>query len=158
MTAETEDLERELVADLGMLDERLADERFSSDLYRGLASRMWRKDGGPDGHVSLSWGRAEEIVNELRRRGAHDPLTLAQTGGEGEVSGAVEEELDRLGWHSTPLNPERHDPAHVARPDSPPPSGQGEAESPTEDSHAWERQAHREAEESRGRAGPGEGG
>jgi len=154
MTAETEDLERELVADLATLEERLADERFCSDLYRALAGRLWRKDAGPDGHVSLSWGRAEEIVNELRRRGGHDPLTLAQTGGEGEVSGTVEKELDRLGWHSAPLDPERHDPSHANRPDSPPPSGQGEAGSPTEDSHAWERQAHREAEESRGRTAP----
>ncbi len=129
MTADTEGLERELVADLGTREERLAD----------------------------GWGRAEEIVNEPRRREDHDPLTLAQTGGEGEVSGTVEEELGRLGWRSAPLDPERHDSAHATRPDSPPPSGQGETESPTEDSHAWERQAHREAEESRGRAAPVEG-
>ncbi len=154
MTTETEELERVLTADLATLGDRFADELFSTELYRALASRLWRKDGGPDGHVSLSWGRAEELVNALRERHGQDRLILTQTGGEGEMSDLVEGELDRLGWHSTPLNPERHDPAHATRPASPPPAGHGEAMAPVEDSRAWEREAHREADEHRGRAAP----
>ena len=116
----TEDLERELIRDLGTLEERFADDEFSRDLYRALTNSIWRKDGGPDGHLSISWGRAEEIVNELRGRRAQDPLTLAQTGGEGEVSDLVGGELDRLGWRHRPLNTGRDDPEHAGKPDSPP--------------------------------------
>lgn len=70
MTAETEDLERELVADLATLEERLADERFCSDLYRALAGRLWRKDAGPDGHVSLSWGARRRSSTSCAGAGA----------------------------------------------------------------------------------------
>jgi hypothetical protein len=151
MDAATEELERELAADVGTLDDRLVDEEFATELYRALAGRMWRKDGGPEGHVSFSWGRAEELVNDLRGRVGEPALTLAQTGGEGELSGLVAGELGRLGWQSTPLNPERRDPGHVERPASPPPRGDGAAHAPAEDPRGWEREAHAEAERRRRR-------
>ena len=112
---ETADLERALVRDLDQLGDRFLDEEFSTDLYRALTNRRWNRDGGPDGAISLSWSRAEEIVNELRTRRDREPLELAQTGGEGELSRTVEDELAGLGWRSQPLNTDRHDDAHVGQ-------------------------------------------
>ena len=146
--ADMTDLERELVTDLRGLGERLVDGAFCTDLYRALANRRWNKQDGPDGAISLSWNRAEQIVNELRDEVGREPMTLAQTGSEGEVSDTVGTELGRLGWHSTPLNTGRHDPAHVTEPDSAPPPGTGEARAPTEPPEAW-RGAHDEADERR---------
>ena len=91
MATTPEALEQELRDDLATLEERFADEEFSSELYRALANNRWRKEGGAEEHVSLSWSRAERLVNELRERFGHEPLTLAQTGGEGEVSDLVAE-------------------------------------------------------------------
>jgi hypothetical protein len=155
----TETLERELVRDLGTLEERFIDREFASDVYRALANNIWRKQDGPDGHVSVSWGRAEEIVNEIRGRRGEEPLTLSQSGGEGEISRTVGDELSRLGWTSTPLNTGRHDPEHSTRPESSPPPEKGEEGSPVDDSRAWERQAHEEADMPAGpTSGEGAGG
>jgi hypothetical protein len=155
----TETLERELVRDLQTVEERFADEEFASELYRALTNNIWRKQGGPDGHISLSWSRAEEIVNGLRGRVGAEPLTLAQTGGEGEVSRTVADELGRLGWSSTPLNTGRQDPEHATKPEPPPPPEKGEEGSPVDESGAWERQAHQEAEMPAGpTSGEGAGG
>ena len=157
MSSET--LERELARDLDTLGERLVDREFASDLYRALTNNVWRKQGGPDGHISVSWSRAEEIVNELRGRRGEEPLELAQTGGEGEVSRTVGDELARLGWTSTPLNTGREDPEHATKPESAPPAETGEARSPVDDSRAWERRAHEEADTPGGRtSGTGAGG
>jgi hypothetical protein len=146
-TRETGDIERALARDLDQLGDRLLDEEFSTELYRALANRRWRKDGGPDGAVSLSWSRAEELVNDLRARRGREPLELAQTGGEGELSDTVEGELGRIGWRSEPLNTARHDEAHAAQPaESPPPADSGERHAPVEDPGGWEREAHREAD------------
>ena len=148
MTGGAEALERALREDLATLGERFADEEFSTELYRALTNNVWRKDGGPEGHVSLSWGRAEQLVNELRRAHGQDELTLAQTGGEGEVSQLVGDELGRLGWRSQPLNTSREDPQHVSQPESPPPADQGERRAPVGEETEWDRVAHAEADES----------
>jgi hypothetical protein len=140
MAQAAETLERELVRDLETLGERIArDEEFCGDLYRALTNNRWRKDGGPEGHVSLSWGRAEELVNDVRGRRGKEPLALAQTGGEGEISELARAELDRLGWRARPLETGEHDPEHATQPESPPPRAEGGAE--------WEREAHEEADE-----------
>ena len=149
----TDTLERELVRDLDSLEQRLVDREFASDVYRALTNNIWRKQDGPEGHISISWSRAEEIVNELRARRGEDPLELAQTGGEGDVSRSVADELGRLGWSSTPLNTGRADPEHATKPESAPPPEQGEARSPVDDSRAWERQAHEEADAARAGGG-----
>ncbi len=128
--SDPETLERELLTDLHTIRTRFGDDEFSSDLYRALTNTVWRKAGGPEGHVSLSFGRAEAVVNELRAQEQHPPLTLAQTGAEGEVSRVVEDELSRLGWSHRPLNTGRHDDTHLERPGSPPPAGQGAAQAP----------------------------
>ena len=54
-----------------------------------------------------------ELINDLRKRRSRPPLTLAQTGGEGEVSSTVGAELGALGWSSTELNTSRHDDEHL---------------------------------------------
>ena len=149
MTGSAEILERELANDLATLEERFADDEFSTELYRALTNNTWTKDGGPEGRVSLSWSRAEMFVNELRARQAQDPLTLAQTGGEGEVSDLVATELGRLGWTAEELDTSRRDPAHLAQPESPPPAEQGERDAPTGEETGWEAVAHEEAEENR---------
>jgi hypothetical protein len=139
-------LEYQLFRDLGTLDERLDDEEFASELYRALANRAWTNG---EGHVSLSWRRAEEVVNELRARRGREALPLAQTGGEGNVSDLVGGELGRLSWRSHAFDAHSHDPQHRTRPEAPPPPEQGERFAPVEDAHAWERLAHEEAERHR---------
>ena len=154
MEASSTALEAELTDDLLSLGDRFADEEFCAELYRALANTTWRKPDGGEGHVALSWSRAEELVNGLRHETGRPALELAQTGGEGEVSDLVREELGRLGWISRPLNTGRHDDAHLSQPGSAPPADAGERSAPVEDSGAWERQAHAEADESRRRHGP----
>jgi hypothetical protein len=138
MSTDTDTLERILREDLASLGDRLVDEEFSTELYRALGGRVWRKDNLP-GRISLSWSRAEDLVNELRDERGRPALTLAQTGGEGELSPAVEEELGRLGWRSEPLNTDRHDPTHEWQP--------AEREPRTPPNAEWEREAHEEASE-----------
>jgi alkylated DNA repair dioxygenase AlkB len=146
MASDTDALVNTLRDDLSRLDERLADDEFATELYRALASRAWSRADGPDGHVALSWTRAEELVNELRRQVGQAPLALAQTGGEGEVASVVGEELQRLGWRSAPLNTDRHDDAHVGQAaDSPPPADTGARMAPPPNTRDWEREAHEEA-------------
>jgi hypothetical protein len=118
--ADTDALERELVHDLNVLGDMTADDSFYEELYRGLAGVRWSREGG---HVSLSWKRAEEVVNALRARHGHDPMTLAQTGGEGEVTDRVARALD--GWSARPVNPDQHDDAHIDSPRDAPERGTG---------------------------------
>ena len=148
--ADNDTLQRELIGDLRTLGERLRDEEFCGDLYRALSNRAWRREGDSQGHVSLSWRRAEEVVNELREGEGQGPLTLAQTGGEGEVSPAVADELGGRGWTSEPLDTGQHDAAHdTSLPDAPPPD-QGQRKLGI-DSGAEEREAHDAAERERQR-------
>jgi hypothetical protein len=113
-------LERELVHDLEALAERFADEDFCGDLYRALANNVWTKDE-VEGHVSFSSRRADQLVNELRMRLAgRAPLALAQSGGEGEISRLVADELGRMGWRARGLNTEREDVEHLPAADAPP--------------------------------------
>jgi len=139
-------LEHELVHDLQTLADRFGDESFARDTYRALTNRRWRKPGGPEGHVSFSWGRAEEIVNGLRAERDRPALELAQTGGEGEVERAIGEELDRLGWTSSEQDTGCRDAAHVERDEQAPPPDQGSRQSPNPDPHAAERLADAEAD------------
>ena len=138
------DLEDALLRDLFPLRDRLREEWFARELYRALTNTAWRKQDGPEGHVSLSWGRAESIVNELRERDGEVALDLAQSGGEGEVSPMLAEELTSLGWISAPLDTGRHDDAHVKDAEDPPPASRDRGEPPE-----WERRAHEEAERRR---------
>ena len=140
-------LERELGRDLSTLRERFADEEFSTKLYRALTNNVWRKRGGLAGHVSFSWGRAEQLVNELRAPLGQAPLALAQTGGEGEVSELVADELGGLGWSARPLNTSRHDDRHPDQPESAPPVEHGGRDARVTGTDAVER-AHEEAEAS----------
>ena len=150
MAQAAEALERELVRDLEALGDRIGrDEEFCAELYRGLTNTRWRKEGGPDGHLSVSWNRAEELVNDVRVRHGKEPLALAQTGGEGEVSELVLDELGRFGWEPRPLDTGTQDPEHVTQPESPPPAEQGERMAPVEDARRWEREAHERADEKR---------
>jgi hypothetical protein len=109
MSAPIETLESQLVHDLDEASDRFGDERFCTELYRSLTNRTLSKGGGPEGHLVLSWNRAEEFVNELRARAGHEPLPLAQSGGEGVVSERVLDELSAHGWQTRPLNTARHD-------------------------------------------------
>jgi hypothetical protein len=144
--------EAALLADLATLGERLADEQFCTELYRALAGGRLMKDGAA---IAPSWTRTEEIVNHLRaQQNRGGPLTLAQTGGEGEMSDDARRALAQLGWNWAPRDTSAHDPAHTGRPESPPPRDAGERQAPVSDSHEWERTAHEEADRSRfGRPG-----
>ncbi len=151
MEASPSRLEAELTDDLLRLGDRFADEEFCTELYRGLSSMKWRRPDGPGGHVTLSWRRAEELVNGLRHEAGRPSLELAQTGGEGELSDLVRDELGGLGWIAQPLDTGRHDDAHVAQPESPPPADDGARHSPADDPGGWERRAQADADESRRR-------
>jgi hypothetical protein len=145
MTTTAERLEHALATDLAQLRDRFVDEEFCGDLYRALAGNAWTKEG-EDGRVAFSWSRAEEVVNEQRARIGHDPLPVVQTGGEGEVTDLVRNELGRVGWHPEVREPS--DPDHLSRPESPPPPGQGERMAPAPPSD-WEQRAHEDAERER---------
>jgi hypothetical protein len=140
MPMTTEELERHLLNDLQTLGDLVADDSFFPELYRGLAGTRWFL-GDDGGHVSLSWKRAEEAVNNLRSAHGREPLTLAQTGGEGEVSDRVAGALEQLGWRPRPATA-GHDDARVeAEPERP----SGATEPPE-----WRREADAEAERNRG--------
>jgi hypothetical protein len=116
-----EELEGLLLEDLDRLGDRLTDEKFCRELYRGLTERRWFPPGARAGeHVALSWKRAEELINELRVKRGRPAMVLAQTGGEGELDPTVADELGRLGWRSEPLDTSEHDPAHLASHEDPP--------------------------------------
>jgi hypothetical protein len=141
MPMSTEELERRLLNDLQTLGDLVADESFHRELYRGLAGTRWFLDGDDGGHVAFSWKRAEEAVNTLRSEHGREPLTLAQSGGEGQVTARVADALQTLGWHARPATA-GHDDAHV---DAEPERTSGGGEPPE-----WRRQADAEAERNRG--------
>ncbi len=143
-----EPLERQLVSDLATLGERLVDGEFCADLYRALAgNELLPAAGGQAGHVALSWQRAEDVVNALRERVGREPMALAQTGGEGEISRAVADALSKLGWRARPRDTSRHDDSHLSSPPGPPPPDQGERDAPVDPQDTrWEELAHAEAD------------
>ena len=107
-----------LQADMQRLEHRMRDEKFCRELYRALADNVWTKDGES---VALSWKRAEELINAVRRGLDEPPLALAASGGEGVVDRTIREEFEPLGWQIEPLDTSRHDPAHLSSPEDPPP-------------------------------------
>src|SRR4051812_24300938 len=122
----SDSLERQLASDLQTLGDMIHDDSFYTELYKGLAGVNWTRDGE---HLSLSWKRAEEVVNALRAKHGHDPLELAQTGGEGEVSDRVADALGGTGWTAKLLDTSRHDGAHLdSHADAPPQGGTHRAE------------------------------
>jgi len=141
MTTSTETLERELIQDLDGLGDRLADDRLIRDLYRALTNTELAK-GTETGHVSLSWQRAEEILNTARAGQALPPIEgLVRSGGEGEIADRAREALERIGWAAEPLDTGRHDDDHATNPEQPP----RRSDTPPE----WEREAHDDAEANR---------
>jgi hypothetical protein len=148
---DTTTLERLLLDDLDAEGERAADEKFCTELYRALARSVWRNDRDADGQLSPSFARAEWLVNEWRARRGAEPLTLAQTGGEGEVSGTVDEVLGRFGWSHKPLATDRDHPAHLGLDASPPPPDHGERMAGVPSSEEQEREAHAAADAERER-------
>ena len=144
----TEETEQGLERDLGELSDAVREDAFAGELYRGLANhRLVDPDDPERRQVALSWRRAEEVVNDLRRHAGEEPLTLAQTGGEGEASDTVADELRRLGWIPRPRDTSAHDDSHIASPPDPPPPGQGERQAPVgPDETDWQERAHAEAD------------
>ena len=117
MSATPETLESLLIDDIQTLRDRLGDERLCRDLYRALASRALSKHG-IEGHVALSWERAEDVVNIGRSSRALPQFEgLAASGGEGELSDRAREVLEEIGWSSRPENTQRHDDRHLESPE-----------------------------------------
>lgn len=114
-----ETLESELVSDLTAdgLTGRFGDDQLCAELYRFLTNRTLSKDGR---HLVLSWSRAEALVNDLRASENHEPLELAQSGGEGVVSETVSDVLDRMGWTHRPLSTSGHHDGHQGASEAPP--------------------------------------
>jgi hypothetical protein len=108
-----------LQADMQATGDRMRDEKFCTELYRALADNEWSKDGES---VALSWKRAEELINAVRRGLGEQPMTLAQTGGEGTVDRTIREEFEPRGWTIKPLDTSSHQPAHLSSPEDPPPA------------------------------------
>jgi hypothetical protein len=145
MPADTDNLERILVADLTSLGDRMADAKFCHELYRALTNNEWKRRG-EDGAIALSWTLAERLINDVHAEHGREAMTLAQTGGEGEVSTTVASVLGELGWSHRPLDTSRNDPQHVSEPaHGAPPPHQGPTPSTEERFH----EAHEEAEYNR---------
>jgi hypothetical protein len=141
MTVET--LERALLDDLLEVHERFVDAKFCHELYRALTRTKLRKPSVSEGHVTLSFNQAEGLINELRGRRGQDDLTLAQTGGEGEVDSTIRGIRTERGWSIAPAaSGGGHDPQHDSAASQPPPDDQGVPAG----SGDWERQAHEEAD------------
>lgn len=148
-SSDTELLERRLHDDLSALRERLTEDKFAGEVYRSVAGVAWSRPGTGAGHVTLSWKMAERLVNELRGDDA-DELTLAQTGGEGEVSDDIAAALGELGWTAKPADTSRDDPQHATQhTDTAPPADAGVASAPEGSEPQAERfaEAHVEADE-----------
>jgi hypothetical protein len=111
-----------LQADMQQLEGRMRDEKFARELYRALANNKWSKDGES---VALSWKRAEELINAVRRGLGQKPLVLEATGGEGTVDRSIHEAFEPLGWTIEPLDTSTHDPSHLDSPEDPPPAAGG---------------------------------
>jgi hypothetical protein len=141
-----------LRADLQRLGARFDDEKFCRELYRSVTNRALRRRGeDAGGHLTLSWKRAEELINELRAQRGREPLVLAQTGHEGELDATVAGELERLGWESVPAPTDHFDVFHVWSPEDPPPPDTGKRFAPGPPELLDEEEAHRRAEEERRR-------
>jgi hypothetical protein len=138
MTADTETLERALLDDLQHVRERFADEEFSHKAYRTLTRDKLSKRDVATGHVTLSFKQAEELINDFRRGLDRPELTLAQTGGEGEVDPDVRAALEQRGWHIAPARTGGNDPQHDHADASPPPQAAEEPE--------WKRRGDAEAD------------
>ena len=158
---DTERHESALRNDLATLGGRFADEEFCTELYRALAGGRVVKDGAA---LGPSWARAEKLVNDLRAEHGREPLALAQTGGEGELSDVVAAELRRPQWTRKPRDTSSDDPSHAGQPAGAPPGEAGERGAPVSDTGEWERRAHQKADATRRGdadappdAGPGEG-
>jgi hypothetical protein len=150
-TTDPHRLELELIDDLTTLGDQIVDEDFSRELYRTLTNMRCSKRGWP-GHISLSWQRVDEIINALRESHGGEPMTLAQSGGEGQPCRHAQEALERLGWSCAPLDTSAHDDAHVTSPREAPPPDTGERLAPVDPETAhWEERAHEEAERERRR-------
>jgi hypothetical protein len=107
-----------LQSDMQRLEDRMRDDKFARELYRALAENRWTKDRET---AALSWRRAEELINVVRRGLGAPPLVLAETGGEGIVDRSVREAFEPLGWRIEPLDTSRSDPAHLSSRADPPP-------------------------------------
>lgn len=96
-----------------------------------MTNRAWRlaDEAGP-AHLTLSFKRAEELINDLRRAEGEAPLVLAQTGGEGELSDTVAGELERLGRVSEPADTDHRDEWHLWSEEDPPPPDTGKRFAP----------------------------
>jgi hypothetical protein len=104
--------------DMQDVGDRMRDEKFCRELYRALADNRWTKEGET---VALSWKRAEELINAVRRGLGEEPLTLAQTGGEGTVDRTIRQEFEPRGWTIEPLDTSEHQDVHLDSPEDPPP-------------------------------------
>ncbi|HKP88490.1 MAG TPA: hypothetical protein VJT75_00810 [Thermoleophilaceae bacterium] len=108
-----------LQADLQRAGDRMRDEKFCRELYRALADNRWTKEGES---VALSWKRAEELINAVRRGLGEEPMTLAQTGGEGTVDSTIRKVFEPWGWTIEPLDTSEQADDHLASPEDPPPA------------------------------------
>jgi hypothetical protein len=145
MAPDTDNLERQLFDDLSSLGDRMVDEKFCHELYRALTNNEWRKKG-QDGAIALSWTLAERTINDVHAAHGRPPMTLAQTGGEGEVTPTVAAALGDLGWSHRPLDTSHNDPRHVSEPNEGAPPPHAGANPSTEERF---RSAHEQAEYNR---------
>lgn len=87
-------------------DERLMgllqDDAFAQEFYASLCNMDWVRRDGP-GEWGCTWRAAGGVVAELRGRG-EEYIDFYCSGNEGEVSGRVAVELERLGWYPQPLD------------------------------------------------------
>jgi hypothetical protein len=141
MTTPASRAEIALLREVERLGDRVCEDWFAVELYRALAGRRWRSEDGA-GVVAMSWRRAEQVVDDLREAHRAPTLSLAQRGGEGQLSEEVDRVLRAHGWVSEQMNPDRHDPTHTD-------AARGLPPRPGAPPARWEQQAHRAAHQER---------
>jgi hypothetical protein len=116
----------------------------------GVALEIRLKPCALEGHVSVGSLRTQELVDDVRAGRGHDPLALTQTGREGDSRRRSRSSRCPRWAGCRGRSTRRHAlGSHQTRLESPPPREQGERMAPVEDTHAWQRPAHEEAERNR---------
>ena len=84
--------------DLQQLKERIADNLdFATDVYGALCNMRWQSVENKENIYSCSWRYAGGVIAGMRCEG-ESYLDFYCSGGEGNVTEEVKEDLRKLGW------------------------------------------------------------
>ena len=87
----------EFEKDLYKLKDKLQDDDYAVDLYGALCNMQWQNIKNPEIIYSCSWRYAGGVIAGMRCEG-ESYLDFYCSGGEGNVTEEVKEDLRKLGW------------------------------------------------------------